>query len=462
MGKRYSIAIGINDYEGHEELDFCLKDSEDITTAFIDFCNVQKKNTRFVKSSKQQPQRDPWEDFCAIIEDLKSEFVEKEDDLFFYFSGHGAVAATTTVIFKNKSKTIEDIISKIDSLIPRSKILIFDSCHSGAGFEDKARSAADFTHANKITSGYSILCACTKDQKSKESRELENGRFTRFLINVIAEKRNYNKYGILDINTVFSKVNSFLEDPSFKQNPFQQIRSEGIYPFANSFNEESNYSKFDVTDADDVDWSDFASSLNAYLNNKENIKGEFILLLREMLSNISDSKKGNADKISVSVTKNKVCLIDNGNFFDLMIPHPEVKGFGGTITASRFAKEFKDEYSYTAEKINDHNHYTFIFDELALTDSCSMRIPLYQISRVLEERIVIPEGCEDYSIRFDRRAIHTSFGHMFVRKLGDIGKEHNKRIYMEFAEGDWVGKEVERFIPMFGVEDFVTVRYYKD
>src|ERR1035437_45347 len=282
MAKRYLISVGINDYVDCKSLNFCVKDAEDVTNVFVRACNVEAGNIRIVSSKKEKPDGNPWETFCEIIKNLKSEFQYGVDDVFFYFSGHGIPSSETTVIFKNKTITISDINNKLEELSPKTKILIFDSCYSGKGYIETDKSAQFFSQSSIQTSGYYILCACSDSETAKETSELSNGRFTHFLLAMIYDLQNYNKYGILDVNVLFSKVDQFFkENLDLKQSPFQQIKSIGSYPIANSFDENSFYARYNVEDIFDFDWSEMIRALNLYLNTKENIIGEFIRFVRE-------------------------------------------------------------------------------------------------------------------------------------------------------------------------------------
>ena len=79
------------------------------------------------------------------------------------------------------------------------------------GYIEADKSAQFFSQSSKQTSGYCILCACSDSETAKETSELSNGRFTHFLLEMIKDLRNYNKYGVLDVNVLFSKVDLFFK-----------------------------------------------------------------------------------------------------------------------------------------------------------------------------------------------------------------------------------------------------------
>src|ERR1700749_1879679 len=362
MGKRYLISVGINDYIDCKDLNYCVKDAENVSETLVDFCNVDKDNVRIIASEKRKPNNDPWTTFCEVIESLKADFQSKDDDIFFSFSGHGTPSNETMVVFKNKDVSITEINNKLEELNPKIKILIFDSCYSGKGYIESTKSAQFFNQSSTQTSGFYILCACSDNETAKETKELSNGRFTYFLLNVIKDLRNYNKYGYLDVNALFSKVDLYFKvNPDFKQSPFQQIKSIGSYPIANNFNDELFYTRFIVNDPFEFDWVEIVQALNIYLNTKENIIGEFLRFVREHCDNTISKEKGNAAHQSIEISKNKVVLIDNGNFFDLFNPPKNINTGGGVKTATEFKDLFGDFYTYSSKNEDGYNYYVFEF-----------------------------------------------------------------------------------------------------
>lgn len=463
MGKRYSVSVGINDYIDCKDLTFCVKDAEDVANTLINFCNVDNDNVRIVTSEKRKPNNDPWTTFCETIDSLKKEFQAGEDDIFFYFSGHGIPSNETTVVFKNKDVSISEINNKLEELVPKTKVLIFDSCYSGKGYIESDKSAQFFSHSSKQTSGFYILCACSENETAKESKELSNGRFTHFLLNTIKDLRNYNQYGYLDVNSLFSKVDLFFkENQDFKQSPFQQIKSIGSYPIANNFNQELFYVRFLVDNPFEFDWVEIVQTLNLYLSTKENVIGEFLRLVREHCDNTIEKTKGNASHQSIEISKNKVLLIDNGAFFDLFNPPTNIKTGGGVKTATEFKDLLSEFYTYTSTSDNGYNYYSFEFSNLDLNELCVLNIDMSSLRKLREGLLIIDEQCHDFTIRFGKYAIMHSLIHMSIDNLAKESQRTNKIIYMEFHEGDRLLKDVEFMIENYGASDYIKTRTYAD
>ncbi|MBK7669580.1 MAG: caspase family protein [Sphingobacteriaceae bacterium] len=372
MGKRYSIAVGINDYVDCKNLKFCVKDAKDITDVFTRICSVGEEDWRIIKSDDKEPNSDPWKTFCDTVDKLKIEFTAKEDDLFFYFSGHGIKADETTVVFKNKDIRISEIIQKLEELSPKTKLIFFDSCYSGIGAEETQKSAQLFSSVSKETAGTFIICACAENETAKESRN-KNGRFTHFMINILRDLKNYNEDQYLDINSLFSKINTFFKlNPDFKQSPFQQIKSIGTYPLANCFNQDEFYVRYDIDDPETFDWDILVNSLNTYLKTKEDVLGEFQRYIREHCQNTKSLEKGNAAVQSVEISRNKVVLIDNGKYFNLFEPNVGSRQGGGIQTAQHFQNTCAVFFSMSV--ISENGFNTFNFDFKELEESCKIEV----------------------------------------------------------------------------------------
>lgn len=463
MGKRFSVSIGINDYIDYKDLTYCVKDAEDVSQTLVNFCNVNNDNVRIVLSEKRKPNNDPWRTFCETIDNLKAEFQGGEDDIFFYFSGHGIPSDETTVIFKNKDVSISEINNKLEELSPKTKVMIFDSCYSGKGYTESDKSAQFFSQSSKQTSGFYILCACSENETAKESKELSNGRFTHFLLNTIKDLRYYNQYGFLDVNFLFSKVDLFFkENPDFKQSPFQQIKSIGSYPIANNFKQEQFYVRFLVDNPFEFDWVEIVQTLNLYLSTKENVIGEFLRLVREHCDNTIEKTKGNASHQFIEISKNKVILIDNGAFFDLFNPPTNVKTGGGVKTATEFNELLSEYYTYSSTSDNGYNYYSFEFKNLDLDELCVLKIDLSSLRKLKEGLLIIDDECHDFTIRFGKYAIMHSLIHLSINNLANESKRTKKTIYMEFHEGDRLLKDVELMIENYDVADYIKTRTYVD
>ncbi|TGK89249.1 caspase family protein [Leptospira noumeaensis] len=463
MGKRFLVSIGINDYVNHKNLDFCVKDAEDITNVMSKFASVEKENTRIITSEITKPNSNPWDTFCDSIDELKRIFNSYEDDLFFYFSGHGIKSDETSVVFKNKTIRLSEILLKIDELLPKTKILIFDSCHSGIGFVDETKSATLYSLRTKLTSGYYILSACSESEEAKESKKNKNGRFTYFFIQTISDLNNYNKYGCLDLNTIFSIVDEYFKtNPNFEQNPFQQIKSLGSYPLANNFNKSQFYTRYTISNITEFDWNDFITTINLYLSTNKNVKGEFTRLLREHCENTLSNSKGKASDQTIEISTNKIILIDNGNYFNLFSPPETIKHGGGVKTAKEFASLFSGYYTYNSITENGLNYYIFEFEDTIKDEKCIFHIDLNSFNRLKNNNFSFDDHCHELVIRFENFVMMHSLINISISNLTNEYRRLNKPIFFELNKNDRLIKDVENMIDLMGASEFIIIRTYSD
>lgn len=456
MGKRYAIAIGINDYKA-KPLDYCVKDVKDILNILENHCHVDKENTREITSEKQKPNANTWETFCKTIDDLKNEF-SPDDDLFFFFSGHGISNSTkTTVKFGEKEVGVDLIFEKIEEINPQNVIMIFDSCFSGIGLGEKGKSAQYFSSKTATNSGYNILTSCSKTQQAKETELDQNGRFTRFLIDTISDLANYNKEGDLDLAKLYSLSDTFFRsNPDFEQNPFIEMKSLGSYPIANKFNEEELYKSYQVKDPSHFDWEAVKQSLYTYIDAEDSVIANFSRLISEQAFNVCDKAKGNADVMHILIKKNHITLSDEGIFFDLFLPQRSIKEGGGMLTAQMIKKNFSHRYIYKTSIDGNRNifQFNFIPDEF---NNCSFIIDAIY-SRGSGQDIIIDETCDSYTIILKKHGSNLSS----MMNLVDINKlsKENKPITIRIHEDDkWIADIYKRNIESSEIKNIEVILY---
>jgi hypothetical protein len=366
------------------------------------------------------------------------------------------------VVLKNTLISISSIIEKLNELNPKTKILIFDSCHSGAGFNDLEKSAHFFSLSGKNAIGYYILSACASNETSKESKEIKNGRFTHYLINIIKDLESYDEYDCLDINSIFKKVDYFFKNnPDFQQSPSQQIKSVGVYPLANIFDTSNAYKRYEIDDITTFEWERFQNTINLYLLTNELVKGELIRLIREYLENVVDSNKGNSTIQAIEITKNKVTLIDDGKYFDLFNPLVEAIEGGGIATAKKFKQLCEDYFKYESFRENNLNYYSFVFNELPSDQICTLHLKWRDVYKLNSNPLNIPEECKDYIIHIEKFTMIMSILRPSIPHLLNEARRNKKIIRLEFHQDDWMKDNALYFIHEFSAKDWIQITTYK-
>jgi uncharacterized caspase-like protein len=115
---------------------------------------------------------------------VKDLFADDTDVSLFYFAGHGYIESTGGYLGGGDCKTgddglpLSDIMSFATSSPARNKIIILDSCHSGALGESHMNN-----QVSEVGEGMTILTASTKNQYAKEKNG--GGLFTGLMVDAL-------------------------------------------------------------------------------------------------------------------------------------------------------------------------------------------------------------------------------------------------------------------------------------
>lgn len=240
MERRFAILMGINDYE-NDELDYCVKDVDDLKNALQLYCKFNINDIRIIPSSKVKPQKSLDKLLEKAIDSIEVDFTKKQDSLFFFFSGHGTRNTEGAVLkIHNIDFPLQKVIDLVASkLIPKHEFYVIDACYSGEKIKGKTTSG-DIIE-NEITSNrfslksesYNILAAARYDQKASEKSKYQNGLLTHFFLEALNFEPHYNKFGFLSSNTISEYVllNVSVER-EFEQIPYALNKISGTFPFA--------------------------------------------------------------------------------------------------------------------------------------------------------------------------------------------------------------------------------------
>lgn len=448
---RFLISFGLNDYEINP-LEYCVKDSQDIAVCMQAYCKVDAANTFSIISDFNQPNPNPYESFMNIYSRIKAKFIERQDSIFFYFSGHGVKANnSTSILLKDKVVELQEIFALFSSLKPKFIFLLIDSCYSGIGIEDgiaKSANEVNFVQQLNVATGYNIICASASDAPAKESSDIRNGRLTRLFIDIIQNKVNYIE-GILNLSKVFQLIDdAFKRSPEFRQFPFAQTKGLSTYPI--SFQEDSEnvnyFSTHYIDEIEDYDWDYFKNDLSQYCSIKKETVNEFTRLVREMLRNCKTWSKATFMKVEIS--KNTVSIIDNsGTYFDIFNPPQETRIRGGGKTARVFNTHYSTEYNFEFDIREGETIQIFKFVEVPFTEeSCSLIVKdifkLWEFQR--GSTIEIPDKCEDYSIFIPQGFLDLSTVNVFMKSAIISSQKFDKKITITIDKNDKLKEEFKQ------------------
>ena len=163
---------------------------------------------------------------------IRQLFDDTAEIALLYFAGHGGSDATGGRLIPSDAATIDDGVSlqEIMSLVNQSKatnkVVILDSCHSGA-----AGSNVLVPHLAEITEGVTILTATTAGQYALESGG--SGLFTPLLVDALRGAAA-NLVGDVTPGSVYAHVDQSLgmwsQRPTFKTNVRRFVSLRTVEP----------------------------------------------------------------------------------------------------------------------------------------------------------------------------------------------------------------------------------------
>lgn len=216
----YAVLIGVNEYDGMEDLKFPDDDVQNMR-----FYLGTKKAKKIQYLTNNRPNK------TAVMEAFKSmaNQVGEKDLLWFYFSGHGEQGKLLPkdVSYEDSTKiALKDIAEILDNCPARFKVVMIDACYSGAFLETQAKDtdpavAKNLTKFYNLLSqskdGKALLLSSMPNEKSYEKMDINGSVFTHYFLEGLQS-------GVADINE--DKVITVEEAFQYAQTKTRQ-RTEG-------------------------------------------------------------------------------------------------------------------------------------------------------------------------------------------------------------------------------------------
>ncbi|MGE8261614.1 MAG: caspase family protein [Stenotrophomonas sp.] len=156
----------------------------------------------------------------SLKEDVASLFADDSEIALFYFAGHGHVEDSGGYLVTSDCEdgddglSLEDVLNLANESKAKNKILILDSCYSGAA--GNAKSLGDKA---LLSEGMTILTASSKDQYAQEARG--SGVFTSLLVDAM-NGGAANLLGDITPGSIYAHIDQSLggweQRPIFKTN----------------------------------------------------------------------------------------------------------------------------------------------------------------------------------------------------------------------------------------------------
>lgn len=233
--KRKALLVGINKYKGHE-LKSCINDVKELAP-------LLEENEDGSPNFEVEKLLDI-EDSATLLQRLEALFAPEKEPLdvaLFYFSGHGTFISDGQIILPYNLANKETLFYygiKLSTLLrlaeksnAKNKVIILDSCHSGAIAEDRRLAKTQqLGDVSALGQGITILTACNKKETAEGGQCYETSKFTAALVNALKGEAK-DVYGRIFLPDIFHYIELQFSErkdktPLFKANvdKFQVIR----------------------------------------------------------------------------------------------------------------------------------------------------------------------------------------------------------------------------------------------
>lgn len=210
VGERYAVLIGISEYANMAiNLSFAAADAESMHKLLLDpeVGGYKPENVRLLVND-QATRRN----IMSALGSWLAGRVKPEDSVVIFYSGHGALGASTDAYWVTYDADVEDLYSSalgnkeisglIGALPAGRKLTLIDSCFSEATAKKfKALVPGDVFHDFEGRGAVTIT-ASTGQEKSVELNG--HGAFTYHLLDALQGKADVNSNGVVELDEVWS------------------------------------------------------------------------------------------------------------------------------------------------------------------------------------------------------------------------------------------------------------------
>lgn len=216
---RKALIVGIDHYECIGNLGGCVNDAHSVNGALERHgdgtLNFATPNLLIGTSPADAVTK------RALKDAARELFADDADIALFYFSGHGYIEETGGFLCTSDSETGDDGLSLSELMTfangspAKNKIIILDSCHSGAAGDNALTSGLA-----EVKDGVTILTASTADQYALESPK-GSGVFTELFVDAL-NGAAANLVGDITPGSIYAHIDQSLgpwaQRPVFKTN----------------------------------------------------------------------------------------------------------------------------------------------------------------------------------------------------------------------------------------------------
>jgi len=226
---RIALITGINYYKHHKCLYGCVNDAYQVNSI------LERNGDGSVNFDTKLMIADSPENSIErgeIKDSIEQLFKMKEaETVLFYFAGHAHIEATGGYLTTSDSKrgdsgvSLSEILTLANESPATNKIIILDSCHSGAAGTPPGGQIAT------LSEGLTVLTASTKDQYASEKDG--SGLFTTLLVDALSGGAA-NLIGQITPASVYAHIDQSLggweQRPVFKTNTKKFVSLRSVSP----------------------------------------------------------------------------------------------------------------------------------------------------------------------------------------------------------------------------------------
>ncbi|MCD4674400.1 MAG: caspase family protein [Desulfobacula sp.] len=249
-GQIFAAIIGINEYQSVRHLKYAVNDAKAFKNYLKYNIGVPEKNL-FYLTDKQASKRN----LQKILGTHLKRSASKEDTVFIFFAGHGAVESDpgnpdgdgfekyllpydADLNDLYTSSISMDEIRKIFQRIRSERIIfIADSCYSGASggrtiltSSSRANLSDNFLERISKGKGRIIISSCAANEVSQEDDNFKHGLFTYYLLKGLRSEADFDNDGLISVGEIFGYVSKTVPSASGQnQHPVKRGDLEGQF-----------------------------------------------------------------------------------------------------------------------------------------------------------------------------------------------------------------------------------------
>jgi ribonuclease HIII len=222
FGTVYSVCVGINNFtdSNYGSLTYADRDAEEFHQLLVEKFGVGEGTIKLVNEEAS------YKEIVNSIEKIK-ELAKLEDTVIIFLASHGEFHRHNdasdfylisqdsdynnlipTALAMNKLK---EIVKEIKS---ERKVIFLDTCHSGGitrrGSKEVPADMKEIIFENFSSKDFVIITSCLDNEMSHESKDLEHGVFTYYLLSGFTGAVEI-KNDTIDLYTLYAYINKFVK-----------------------------------------------------------------------------------------------------------------------------------------------------------------------------------------------------------------------------------------------------------